>query len=185
MPVVNGFHEKVGVGFPRCGVNIDTDGGTLSCPTCGRKAAEADWPEVRCGEYGSIPRICPDCEDHNIHSVPVPARRRPEPRPEIVPGGRVQHRERGAGRVIARHDPDPSPLGFTVAFDDGSYGGPYRPDEIEPADTPSVPVAAAVVRGLADGETAAVVLCRSELEAAREQRARGGVVVAASQIVWA
>lgn len=47
------------------------------------------------------------------------------------------------------------------------------------------PVAAVVVRGLGGGDTARVVLCRSEEEAVREQRANGGVVVGLSQVDWA
>lgn len=76
--------------------------------------------------------------------------------------------------------------GYMLEMEGSSWWyGPYRRHEIEPIDAPPAPVAAVVVRGLGCGETARVVLCRTEEEAAREQQRNGGVVVAAGQINWA
>lgn len=198
MPVVNGLQEGVGIGFPRRGANVDTarpaeptiptEGDMLSCPTCGRQAVATEWPEVRCGEYGSIPGICPDCEDHNIHSVPVPARKRDDPTGPWAPkvGDRVRVKATGeAGHVYGFGELEAFPPVRIACVDlDGGTTGTFGLGEIEPLVPPS-PVAAVVVRGLGGGETARVVLCGSEIEAAREQQRNGGVVVAGGQIVWA
>jgi len=162
------------------------DGEWLSCPTCGREAMATEWPEVLSSKDGATPRVCPDCDTHNLYSVPVPARRdRPEPRTPKV-GDRVRDKGNphecpggiGAG-VVKEVCRDFKPTRYYVQNEHRIRA--VLPEDLEPADL----VAAVVVRGLGSGETAAVVLCRSEEEAVREQRANGGVVVGSGQIVWA